>query len=75
MESDIKGVVTKAKAKRTHFVGDEFTLGRKFSGFFIGKGNPLLARIYNKTLEIKSTSKIWFRTIWKENDWDGIKDV
>jgi hypothetical protein len=35
----------------------------------------MLARIYNKTEEIKTTGKDWFKTAWFENGWDGKKDV
>jgi len=75
VECDIKGIVTKARGKKKHFVSDEFQEGRKFSGFTIGRGNPILARIYNKTMEIKKSQKTWFYQIWEEADWNENKDV
>ena len=38
-----------------------------YTGIRVGKGQPLMARIYNKTLEIKSSKKEWFREIWKRS--------
>ena len=35
----------------------------------------MLARIYNKTIEIPKSGKIWFKDIWKENGWNGEKTV
>ncbi len=52
-----KKVVTRARGKVNHFVNDEYYNGSEFSGFTIGRGDPLLARIYNKTLEVKKISK------------------
>lgn len=44
--------------------------GRNFTGFVIGKGSPLSCRIYDKTIEIVSSSKDWFKNIWLENNWN-----
>lgn len=74
-QKDVKGVVTRAKGKTEHFVNEEYTYGRKFSGFTIGRGKPMLARIYNKTLEVKKSGKTWFHQIWRDNNWDETKDV
>ncbi|MDW7675380.1 MAG: replication initiation factor [Bacillota bacterium] len=73
--SDAEGFVTRAKNKVKHYVNDEFNEGRKFSGFTIGRGNPLLARIYEKTLEVKKSGKVWFYEIWKENGWDMVTPI
>lgn len=75
MLTDIRGVISRAKSKAKHFVSDEFSIGKKFSGFTIGRGGPLLARIYNKSLEITKSSKTWFKDIWLENGWNEVKDV
>ncbi|GLX68319.1 replication initiation factor [Paenibacillus glycanilyticus] len=74
-KSDIEGVITRARNKTEHFVSEEFTKGRIFSGFTIGGGNSLLARIYLKSLEIKKSGKVWFKEIWMDNDWAPEKDV
>jgi len=47
--------------------------GSKFTGFSIGRGQPLLARIYDKSREIKQSGKIWFEQIWHDNGWILIK--
>lgn len=75
IQNDVKGVITRAKSKTDHFVNEEYTTGRKFSGFTIGRGNPLLARVYDKTLEIKKSGKIWFYEIWNKNGWKDNKVV
>ena len=53
-------VVTRARGKVNHFVNDEYYNGSEFSGFTIGRGDPLLARIYNKTLEVKKSQNCGF---------------
>ncbi|MFZ3170807.1 MAG: hypothetical protein WA118_02280 [Carboxydocellales bacterium] len=57
-----------SQKKRKHFVTDEFIEGRKFSGFTVVVG-PLLARIYNKSLEIVKSGTTWFNQIWEDNGW------
>ncbi|OPL15017.1 MAG: hypothetical protein AVO34_00430 [Firmicutes bacterium ML8_F2] len=74
-EEDRELFITRARAKANHYVDDSYTYGKNFSGFTIGRGNPMLARIYNKTQEIKTKGKEWFKAIWKENGWDDNKDV
>jgi len=73
-ETDINGVSTRSRHKEKHFVNDEFKLGRQFSGFTFGRGE-VVGRIYNKSLEIKSSGKVWFRDIWNEHDYNSIQDV
>lgn len=75
VESDIKSVVAKARKKVKYFVNGEYSLGRKFSGFTIGGGGSLMARIYNKSLEIKQSGKQWFEHIWRENGSSLTKDI
>lgn len=72
---DVDFFTTRAKVKATHFVSDEYKNGRKFSGFTIGRGDSMLARIYNKSEEIKISGKDWFKDIWRENGWTGDKDI
>ena len=74
-ETEIDEFITRAKSKKTHYVSEKYKNGRLLSGFTIGRGQPLLARIYDKTREIKSSNKIWFKDIWNENGWDENKDV
>lgn len=74
-EEDKELFTTRARSKANHFVDDSYTYGKNFSGFTIGRGNPMLARIYNKTQEIKTKGKEWFKAIWKENGWHEKKEV
>lgn len=74
-QCDSKGVVKRARRQIEHFVNGEYKEGRIFSGFTIGGGGPILARIYNKSLEIKKSQKLWFQDIWRENGWIETKDV
>lgn len=45
--------------------------GRRLSGVTIGQGGKLMARLYDKTLEIKVSGKSWLRDVWKARGWDG----
>jgi hypothetical protein len=74
-EEDLKKFISRAKNTVRHFVKDEYYYGGKLSGFTIGRGNPMMARIYNKTNEIKESGKEWFKNIWNENGWDCNRDV
>ncbi|RJQ24713.1 MAG: replication initiation factor [Peptococcaceae bacterium] len=75
IESDVYGIVTRARSKKKHFVSGQYFFGRKFSGFTIGGGGTLMARIYNKTLEIKNSGKAWFCDLWRESGWNEEKEV
>jgi hypothetical protein len=52
-----------------------FSTGNKYTGFRIGKGKPLMARIYDKTEEIKISQKGWFFTIWEQEGLDISKTI
>lgn len=69
--NDSKKIVTRARKKEIMNVDSENYQGKMFSGFTIAKGSPLMCRIYNKSLEIKKSNKIWFEDIWKEFGWKG----
>ncbi len=68
---DSKKIITRARKKEIMNVDSENYEGKIFSGFTIAKGSPLMCRIYNKTLEIKKSNKIWFEDIWKQFNWNG----
>jgi len=74
-EEDIKNFITRAKYKNIHYADDIYFNGKIFSGFTIGKGKPLLVRIYDKSLEINRSKKLWFKEIWKLNNWNEDKKV
>jgi hypothetical protein len=48
---------------------DRYSVSRKFTGFSIGFGGVLLARLYNKTLEIEKSGKTFFHDIWAKYGW------
>jgi len=54
---DIEKFRTRAKSKAT------FYDGQSVSGFVIGKGK-IMARIYNKTLELRRSGKEWLYELW-----------
>lgn len=74
-EKDAKSLFSRAKKLEQKYVDDIYQVGKVFSGFVIGKGGNLSCRIYNKTLEIKNSNKIWFEDIWKEVCWKGNSTV
>jgi len=59
------------RAKKT---GDYWS-GKEFTGLSIGQGGEISARLYNKTLEIESSFKDFFKPIWIENGWDQKQTV
>ncbi len=61
--------VTRARDKTQHFVG------REFSGWSIGLGGNVSARLYNKLLELEKSRKWYMRDIWTARGWDGIDPV
>ena len=68
-------IVTRAKHKG-YYLKDlsGYMRGLHDSGYEFGKGN-LVGRFYDKTLEIISSKKDWFRDIWTGNGWDGVTPV
>jgi len=74
-QDDIDKIITRAKSKTNFHPGSMHKFGNEFSGFSIGKGDPIVARIYDKTLENKGKGKAWFETIWEKNGWDGQKNI
>ncbi|MGH2507599.1 MAG: hypothetical protein ACRDHZ_09400 [Ktedonobacteraceae bacterium] len=50
--------------------------GRRLATLEFGAhGSPLSCSMYNKSLEIKSSGKVWFEDIWKRHGWDGSSHV
>lgn len=70
-----KEIVTLAKHKG-YYLKDlsGYMRGLRTSGYEFGK-NALVGRFYDKTLEITSSKKDWFRDIWASNGWDGVTPV
>lgn len=47
--------------------------GRRFTGFTFG-GGDLLARLYDKTVEIRRSGKKWFEPKWQAAGWKNVED-
>lgn len=54
---------------------DRYTVQRTFSGWVIGVGGNLSARLYNKTLEMTKKPRPYLEQIHRESGWDGYSDV
>lgn len=70
-----KEIVTRAKNKVDYFQVEKYSKGKRDTGYRIGSGTSISARIYDKSYEIKNTEKLWFGDIWKLKGWDGKSDV
>jgi hypothetical protein len=54
---------------------DRYTVQRTFSGWVIGVGGNLSARLYNKTLEMTKEPRPYLEQIHRECGWNGYSDV
>lgn len=61
--------VTKARTM------DRYTVKREFSGWVIGIGGNIIARLYNKTLEMEKHPRPYLEERHRECGWDGASDV
>ena len=61
--------VTRARAM------DRYTVKREFSGWVIGIGGNIIARLYNKTLEMEKNPRAYLEELHRECGWDGLSDV
>src|SRR5581483_9534118 len=53
-----------------------YSVKRKLSGWTLGLGGPIGARLYNKTLEIETHSyKYFFHAIWEKGGWLPLDEV
>jgi len=48
---------------------------RRYSGLTIGQGGDLMARLYNKTLEMHSKPREYLEEIWKDLGWNPDQEV
>jgi len=68
---DVKNeIVTRAQNKRDYFEVEHYTHGQRDTGYRFGSGK-VMARIYDKTHEMKKSKKEWFGDIWIPGGWDG----
>lgn len=66
MESwDRRAWVTRGRKIWAHAEGDDFT------GWSIGLGGIISARLYNKSLEIETSGKEYLKELWRQVGWDG----
>lgn len=75
VESDYHRFVTRGRKSTAYVepVQAHFD-GTRFTGFRIGK-HGMVGRLYDKTLEIKSTGKEWVKEIWSRAGWDVTRPV
>jgi hypothetical protein len=69
VDSDYRGFVTFARKINKRYERENQKY--KLTGYEIGNINgDIFLRIYNKTLEIESSKKYWFKDVWKKNNWN-----
>jgi len=59
---------------RAHNISS-YSLRRRFSGWSIGMGGAMGARLYDKTLELEKSKKDYLKPLWKMAGWDGQSPV
>lgn len=74
--TEYKNFVTRSRKQSTHLgaavPGRSWSKGMRGTGIEFSMGNPVAARIYDKTEEITANStKTWFYEIWRANGWRG----
>jgi hypothetical protein len=50
---------------------NQYAVKGEFSGWSIGMGSGMAARLYNKLLEITTSNKSYLVPLWNEAGWDG----
>ena len=63
-----------AWVSRAHLI-NRYSNKRNFSGWVIGSGGAMSARLYDKTLEIKKSKKFYLHDIWKSEGWNEEQKV
>ena len=53
----------------------QYAEDRTFTGWSIGAGAALMARLYHKLLECKKSGKEYLLNLWTEAGWDGLHPV
>lgn len=54
---------------------DQHSEHQQFTGWSIGMGGPLGARLYDKTREIEFSGKQWFKELWRPAGWQDGQEV
>lgn len=52
-----------------------YSVDNKFSGWTVGLGGIISARLYDKTLEIQKSKKYYLHELWRRAGWDGTSKV
>lgn len=52
-----------------------YAIDGKFSGWSIGAGGIVSARLYDKRLEIEASGKYYLLDLWRKTGWDGSQPV
>jgi hypothetical protein len=66
---EVDAWLTRARDKAKRYVG------RKFSGWSIGLGGNVCARLYDKLLELEKSGKWYMCDVWTTQGWDGRASV
>jgi hypothetical protein len=53
----------------------QYAEDRTCTGWLIGAGSTLMARLYNKQIEIQKSGKTYLEPLWREAGWDAIQPV
>lgn len=70
----LEGINDYAWVSRAHLI-NRYSNKRNFSGWVIGSGGAMSARLYDKTLEIQKSKKDYLRDIWRSEGWDEKQTV
>jgi hypothetical protein len=72
--ADMESWTRHAWVTRAHNIQSYSVKGR-FSGWGIGMGGVLAARLYDKALEIETSGKDYLKELWRKAGWDGKQPV
>jgi hypothetical protein len=53
----------------------QYAQDQTFTGWLVGAGSALMARLYNKQIEIKKSGKTYLEPLWREIGWDTVQPV
>lgn len=53
----------------------QYAQDQTFTGWLIGAGSALMARLYNKRIEIQKSGKTYLEPLWREAGWDSEQPV
>ena len=71
---DMESWTRHAWVTRAHNI-QSYSVQGQFSGWSIGMGGVMAARLYNKTLEIETSGKEYLKELWRKTGWDGVRPI